>query len=240
MKKLLFLTFVIFSFFGFSQQEKDTLVLKVDTQQVLESRSLSNDLTDKYIGEEFNYTQEQVVSENVIARAINWFFRTLEETFGVDLPPGLLILIKYLIYFLMGGLVIYLLIKLFISENISSIFTKKANAIININLSEEHIENLDLEALLKSALKQKDYRLAIRYQYLKALKLLSQQNIIDWHFEKTNLDYQKEIETPKVKLLFNEVSYLYDYIWYGEQKIDENDYNAADKRFVALQNIVPQ
>ncbi|QLG46421.1 DUF4129 domain-containing protein [Costertonia aggregata] len=231
--------FSLYTSLVFCQREGDSIVLKVDKEQVLTSRSLS-ELNETYNGEEFNYDVNEGEAQNLLARAINWFFDLLKNTFGIDLPPEAFRLLEYLIYILMAALVIYLLVKFFIGEKFSSIFSKKATTLLDINLSEEHIENLDLDALLQSALVQKDYRLAIRFQYLKTLKLLSQKNIIDWHYEKTNLDYQREIQTPKIRSLFTDVSYLYDYIWYGEQELDETKYNAADIKFTALKTVIPQ
>lgn len=60
--------------------------------------------------------------------------------------------------------------------------------------------------------------------------------MIRWQYEKTNLDYQNEISTPSVKSIFKEVSYLYDYIWYGEQPIDETKYRTAEARFTTLKD----
>ncbi|CAN0416442.1 unnamed protein product [Scytosiphon promiscuus] len=161
----------------------------------------------------------------------------LRNVFGIDIPPGITKILEYLIYGLMAALAIYLLIRFLTGENASAIFRKKEAATINLNLAEEHIENLDLDALINDTIQQKNYRLAIRYQYLKVLKTLSQHQIIEWHYEKTNQDYEKEIEAPKIRLLFKDVSYLYDHIWYGEQEIDDLKYQAAEIKFVNINNI---
>ena len=223
---------------AFSQQEKDLPTLKEDTTQVLDTRSFEKNLNEKYSGDEFNYDVTDGEAQNLLKRFLNWFFGTLQDTFGISIPPEAMQIMEYFIYLLMGGLVIYLLVRFFIGENLSTMFTKQAKSIVDINLSEEHIENVNLDALVKNALVKKDYRLAIRYQYLRALKMLSNQNIIDWHYEKTNWDYQKEISSPQMNSIFKEVSLLYDYIWYGEQEIDEFKYRAADARFDALKNMI--
>ncbi|NJB70489.1 hypothetical protein GGR42_000951 [Saonia flava] len=237
-----YFSILIFSIssFGFSQQEKDSITIPKDTNQVVSSRSFNKELKNKYSSEEFNYDVATGESQNLLARFLNWIFKGLRNTFGINIPPNMLKIIEYFIYILMGGLALYLLIKFIVGENLSSVFSKKANSIIDINLSEEHIENIDLESLIRAALEQKDYRLAIRYHYLKALKNLSQKGIIEWEYEKTNSDYQKEIETPNIKSIFKEVSYLYDYIWYGEQPIDKIKYEAAQSRFAALKNLLPR
>ncbi len=228
------------SFFGYSQQEKDSIPVPKDENQVVESRSFNENLKDKYVGDDFNYDIATGESQNLLVRFIDWVFKGLKNTFGINIPPNILIIIEYFIYVLMGILALYLLIKFLVGENLSSVFTKKAVTIVDIDLSEEHIENIALEALIKNALKEKNHRLAVRYHYLRTLKTLSQKNIIEWQYEKTNSDYQKEIEIPNLKSLFKEVSYLYDYIWYGEQPIDEIKYEAAQARFAALTNLLPK
>lgn len=223
-----------------SQMANDSLQVLTDTDSELVTRDWNEDLNKKYSGEEFNYDIKTGESQNLLARFLNWIGRGLKDIFGINISPEAFKIIQYLIYALMGGLVIYLLVKLLVNEKFNSIFTKKATAIADIDLSEQHIESLDIEALLQKALKANDYRLAIRYHYLKVLKKLSKAELITWHFDKTNIDYQNELERPKLKLNFKKVSYLYDYIWYGEQFIDENSYQKALQSFNLLNNNLPQ
>ncbi|MCW5517519.1 DUF4129 domain-containing protein [Muriicola sp. Z0-33] len=237
--KYLSLLFLLLSFALYSQQDTDTLQLKEDTDQAIDLRTFDEQLSQKYQGEEFNYDVRDGEAQNLIERFLQWFFQTLSENFGIDISPEAMKILEYIIYILMGGLVIYLLMRFLVGEHVSSIFKKGPSDIIDINLSEEHIEHLDLNALLSNAVKAKDFRLAIRYQYLRTLKTLSQKSIIDWHYEKTNSDYLREINTPAIKTLFKEVSYLYDYIWYGEQPIDEKIYGLAENRFELLANQIP-
>lgn len=235
------LTATIYSFLvlfpSLAQGEKDSIPLSLDTNGKLILRTLDEDFIQKYQGKEFNYDIEDGESQNLLARFLSWVMNGLQGVFGIDIPQELAQLLEYLIYGLMGALAIYLLIRFLIGENASAIFRKKEAVIIHPNLAEEHIESLDLDTLISDAIQQKNYRLAIRYQYLKTLKTLSQHQIIQWHYEKTNKDYEKEIETPKIKLLFKDVSYLYDHVWYGEQEIDDQKYRAAQIIFANLNNI---
>jgi hypothetical protein len=220
-----------------AQGEKDSVALNQDTNGKLVLRTLDENLGQKYQGKEFNYDIKDGESQNILARFLNWLMNGLRDVFGIELPPGITQLLEYIIYALMGALAIYLLVRFLTGETAFSIFRKKEASIVDPNLVEEHIESLDLDALISDALRQKDYRLAIRYQYLKVLKTLSQHQIIEWHYEKTNQDYEKEIEVPKIKLLFKDVSYLYDHIWYGEQEIDVQKYEADQLKFVNINNI---
>ncbi len=220
-------------------QEVDSLQLKEDTGQAIDLRSFDEELNQKYQGDDFNYDINDGAAQNLIERFLSWFFQTLRDNFGIDISPAAIQILEYIIYILMGGLVIYLLVRFLIGENVSSIFKKSHTGIVDINLTEDHIEQIDLDELLSKAITKKDFRLAIRYQYLKTLKTLSQNSIIDWHYEKTNRDYLSEISAPGIQKLFKEVSYLYDYIWYGEQYINEETYGIAETRFQVLEKQIP-
>lgn len=235
MRKCLF--FILFLFgvlVGFGQTPNDSI--PEDSNSQLVERQLPDDLSQKYQGEEFNYDVKTGEAQNLLARFFNWLGRILKNTFGINVPPGALKVMEIIVYILMGILVVFLMVRVLVNEKFNSIFTKKAKSIIDIDLSEQHIENIDLDTLLSDALEQKNYRLAIRYHFLKILKRLSEKGIIDWHFEKTNSDYQKEIEKPDIQARFKEVAHIYDYIWYGEQEIDSTKFNAANALFGVLSN----
>ena len=230
MKNLLLLIF-LFCTIGFSQSEQDSIVIPKDENSQLRARPSLENLADKYSGDEFNYEVKTGESQNLLKRFLNWFGNWLDDTFGIKLSADVLNVLKWLIYILMSGIVIYLIIRLLVNERFDAIFTKKAKSVADIALAEQHIETVDFDTLLTQALQEKDYRLAVRYHFLKLLKILSQKEIIDWHFEKTNSDYQKEIDKPELKKGFGALAYLYDYVWYGEQPINESSFEQAKQRF---------
>lgn len=220
--------------------QKDSITLPIDSSSVLTERQIGEDLGKKYTGEDFDYDVKTGESTNLLSRFVRWFLNAISSTFGFDISPNTLLILEYIIYALMGVLVIYLLVRMFVNEKFSAIFSKKARSIIDLDLSEQHIESIDLDSLMEEALKNGDYRLAVRYQFLKILKLLSQKNIIDWHFEKTNVDYEREITETQLQLEFKKASYLYENIWYGEQPIDASAYAKTDLRFKAVENSIPR
>jgi len=219
--------------------QNDSIPIPVDEASVLTDRQIGEELSQKYTGDEFNYEVKTGESSNLLARFIRWVLNGLGETFGLDISPQTLLILEYIIYGLMGLLAIYLLVRMFINEKFNAIFSKKAKSIVDIDLSEHHIETIDLDALMDAALKQKDYRLAVRYQFLRVLKLLSQKSIIEWHFDKTNVDYGKEIKEVRLQEEFKKASYLYENIWYGEQPIDEQGYAKTSSRFDTLNLLIP-
>ena len=237
MKKITFLL-LFFGFLGFSQSQKDSVAVPLDHNSVLTERASIENLNEKYNGEAFNYDIKTGESQNLLARFFNWLGRWLSDTFGIETPPGTMNVIKWIIYIAMGCLIIYLIVKLLANERFDAIFSKKAKTLVDLELSKQHIEQVNFDHLLAGALKNKDYRLAIRYHFLKLLKKLSYKEIIVWHFEKTNTDYHREIKEPSLQSGFKDLSYLYDYVWYGEQQIDETSYERASKKFDHMNQLI--
>lgn len=234
---LLPIILIFISSLGYTQSDRDSLAVAEDTDGPIQLRSFANGLDQKYKGKDFDYDVRDGESRNMLDRFFIWAMDRLKNIFGIELPPGTERILTIVFYVLMGLLALYLLIRFITGEHASAIFGKKATSFDTFNLSEEHIDNLDLDALLENAVAQRNYRSAIRYQYLKVLRNLSQKQIIAWQYEKTNQDYEKEIKVPKVKQLFQEVSYLYDHIWYGQQDIDEQKYRIAQGKFALLTNM---
>jgi hypothetical protein len=60
---------------------------------------------------------------------------------------------------------------------------------------------------------------------------MSEREIIIWDLEKTNSDYLNEIKNEQLKADFAYLSYLYNYIWYGEFELDVNTFEKAKTAF---------
>lgn len=219
--------------------QKDSIGLPVDRTSVLVQRQFDGELNEKYSGPEFQYGVDRGESMNLISRFIHWFLNALGDIFGVDVSPAVLLVLEYVIYTLMGALAIYLLVRMFVRERFSSLFTRKAKSLMDLELSQRHIESLDLDALVEEALGEGNYRLAVRYRFLKILKLLSQRELIQWHFEKTNQDYMEELVHEPLQQEFRKASYLFENIWYGLQPIDEMGYHKVGHRFDSLNKSMP-
>jgi len=103
---------------------------------------------------------------------------------------------------------------------------------------EEHIiKNEDINALITRAIEQNNYRLAIRYYYLLALKELSDHNVIKWEQDKTNADYINEIENKTLQTNFKQATKIYDYVWYGEFTVDAIKFESLKKPFNQLSKL---
>lgn len=233
---LYILFFFLLNVFPANIRAQDSLTVQIDSSRI-DIRSFSENLSEKYNGEEFDYESSvEGESKNFIARALYWIIQKISEIFGVDIDPTTYKVIEFILYGVLIVLALYMIVRLLVGKKAASFFTKDSRKLAPLNIQEEHIEQIDLDEFIKNALAQKDYRLAIRFMFLKALKELSFRNIIAWHFDKTNLDYYHEIEHPGLKENFKELSYLYDYVWYGEFDLDETGFRTAQEDFERLTN----
>lgn len=98
----------------------------------------------------------------------------------------------------------------------------------------ENIEDLEIDQLISSAEAQKDFRLAIRYQFLKILQTLSKNDIIKWKLDKTNRDYNRELRGKEIGKSFQWASRLFEQIWYGKHDISQEAYQELSPRFIAI------
>ena len=110
--------------------------------------------------------------------------------------------------------------------------------IIPVTDVENNIHVADFKQLITEAEKDNNYRLAIRYYYLWLLKGLTSAELIEYDVEKTNSDYFNEIASKSIKDEFSYTSYLYNYIWYGEFDVNEQQFNKAKMAFVKFLNLI--
>lgn len=235
------LVFLLIIPFGVVSQ-KDSTVVRFDDQEITGIEITEADLAPFKASDKFNYEIEH--TDNSWWEGVkNWFYNILrrffEWLFGVDAAPSYIaVFLKYIPYVLLG-LLLFLLIRFFIKANTKNILFSKSNA-ATVLLSEEEriIKTEDIQGLIKQALDNHNYRLAIRYYYLYLLKLLTERELITWEIQKTNDDYIQELSQSTLKPLFQKVTLLYDYIWYGKFAIDRETYDKAKGNFDQLKNSI--
>jgi hypothetical protein len=208
-------------------------IIKRDSSQV-DVTYFKENFKDNYTADDFNYAINDTGGINLMQRILRQFFNWMGDLFGFDIDFIDYKTLEYIVYGLLGLIVLYLLIKFLFQNPISSVFKTEVKTIDGFSYVEKNIEQIDFNKLINSSLKENNYRLATRYLYLKSLKSLANKKTIEWHFDKTNSDYINEIKDVKVKVLFKRVSYIYDYVWYGEFPIDEASFNKNKDDFNQL------
>ncbi len=216
-------------------EEKVTDTLgRIYDKAEMQPRSFSNDLSDTYSGPDFDYVETKDDSENFLSGFFNGIFDFIRTVFGIDVSPEMAELIKILVYIIVGAFAVYFIIRLLNKESANTIVGRSKNRPVSVSIEDTHIEELDLETLIKESINSGNYRQAIRYMYLETLKLLSSTGRIDWDQQKTNGDYLREIKNPATKEKFKRISYLYDHIWYGEFDLDAQGFEDARGQFNSI------
>ncbi len=127
--------------------------------------------------------------------------------------------------------VVFILYKLFLSNGIFKRNSAKSVSAVNEVPSEELIKTVsDYEGLILQSVKQSDYRLAVRYLFLKTLVQLTDKEYLHYSADKTNYQYVQEIRADK-KNEFASLVLNYEYIWYGNFPLSGELYPGIEKKF---------
>jgi hypothetical protein len=93
------------------------------------------------------------------------------------------------------------------------------------------VDLLTFDQWIEAAVADKEYRLAIRLYFLKLLKILDQKDLIEWKNFKTNTDYVRELKDNSLYKPFRDLSFSYEYIWYGEFEPNLEEFEEVSQDF---------
>lgn len=125
---------------------------------------------------------------------------------------------KILLFILIAALVILILYLIF--KNAKPI-DKKVIVDVEDDWNPEVITKTELELRLEAAMDREDYRECVRIYFTFILKELIRKSWISWKKEKTNHHYVMEMAGKPNQRVFMECVRIYDLVWYGEYKIDQ-------------------
>lgn len=218
------------------QYYTDSLLLeKPTTDNVIFPKSFEEKFQSKYKGADFDYTTIKP-QESLWQRIQKRIMKILESIFGKVDPSKTASYaenIMRIFAVIIIGFVLYFLIKFLLGKDGNFFFSKK-NKKINIANQDllENIHEINFSESIEKFERQKDYRSAVRYQFLMILKKLADKKLINWNPEKTNKDYLSELKTNDFKTNFKELAYIFDYVWYGEFEVDEENYHIFKQKFL--------
>ncbi|RRJ89611.1 DUF4129 domain-containing protein [Flavobacterium macacae] len=249
MNKYLYLLFLFLSLNSFGQDSLSYVPPTIDTTAVavkftekdilidsssVKAKTFPKDFKEKYTDADFQY-EKKIKEKNSWDRFLDWLAYWLSKIFSFSSEGSSVSFVEILLKVLAVGVilfVIYLIVKAIMNGEGRWVFGKSSDKrVINYDEIEKNLHLVDFEKLIKEATKSGENRLLIRYYYLWLLKKLAEKEIIDWDVEKTNSDYIYEIKSEKLRGEFTYLSYLYNYIWYGEFKLEEEMLAKAVKSF---------
>lgn len=118
-------------------------------------------------------------------------------------------------------------------------FSEKNKKVVAVTSDENKYENLtisksELELALEAALKNKNYREAVRIYFIAVIKEMKDRSWIKWEKKKTNYNYINEINGRQQQPDFITATRAFEIVWYGNRTLAENEYNQIEPLFKKL------
>lgn len=245
--KFIYIVFLFSIAFSNAQEEVDSLAIRSKENKAFYSTSkpvekkFETNFQSKYKGEAYNYQpkleNKQLSSWEKFKKKIADFFSRLFSFSNNGKMFSNIEIIMKIIGFAIIGFVIFMIVKIIINKEGGWVFSRNTKKISVGNVEEENIHFINFKDVIATAKSKNEFRIATRYYYLWLLKSLSDRTTIEWDIEKTNTDYLAEIKNASLKKEFEFLSYIYDYCWYGEFELTQEDFNKAETHFInAIQN----
>ena len=198
------------------------------------SRSFPAAELDKLITDpELNYEQPPTIAESLWDRFVQWLAWIFENLFGKAVTADLG---RLLIYILAGILLIVAIMMLLKVNAFKVLYSGADQPAQKYNVFHENIHEMDFEKLIREATDKKEFRLATRLIFLYALKLLSDKHLIEFKPGKTNHDFVEEVNIKDLKTDLNELSFYFEYTWYGNFSITDFQFQKINNVFTEFCN----
>ena len=195
-------------------------------------RILSDDILEKYKNDpDFNYEGSPMQAEDWITKIKNWINQQLALLRSSKIYSAFW---DYFYYGLMFIALILIVRGIILADRRGVLFGRIDSNEIKFTEEAEDIERLDFDELISASIFNKQYKLAIRYLFLKSLKLLSDKNIIDLRNNKTNYQYLSEIKNNQIAASFRNTADGFEWIWYGDFPVDDDIMKSLQKDFNQL------
>ncbi len=182
--------------------------------------------------------------EKIVMKVERFFykilFKLLKFIFGGEKAKYILVRFIKILPYLSIAFFLYFIFRYLLGVDLMRWRGKKEYRIPQVYATEEEriIKEEDLDTLIKEAIQNEDYRLAIRYYYLSLLKNLSKKGLIEWKPEKTNHQYIKELSEIDFRELFGKLTWLYDYVWYGKYMPDKDDFEQMKREYSKFNEMI--
>lgn len=214
------------------QSVDSILQTNYSTENTLYPKKIPLDFKNKYKSKDFDYTTIKP-KESLWQKLQRRFIKIWESIFGKpeSTVSGIEFFLKILAILIIST-AIFFIIKYLMGKDGHFFFSRK-NKKVNIESAvlHENIHEINFPTSIATFENKKEFRSAIRYQFLFVLKKMSDQKLIQWNSEKTNTDYITEITDVNQKISYQKLSYIFENVWYGEQRIDDVHYEKLKADF---------
>lgn len=223
MKKLALILILLAGVCGRAQNVRPAL--RLDTSTVKPRLASVDKEKEIFSDKDFNYDVDARESENWLEAFWKWLLSIIESFFGKLSPTNAELAWQIFKWSLIGLFIAGIIFALW-KSNFRGLLRGKPRSLSGAAFSDlpEDLESVDIDKLISDALANRNYRLAIRWCFLRSLQLLNQKKHIAWQPSKTNIDYQHELSSESLRDGFHRLSYVFEYVWYGEMGTSEQVY----------------
>ncbi len=228
MKQLFFLFLLLFVTHALPAQLTGCDTAMRQSESAIDIKHIKTSLDELKKQSKYNYNEAapdlSITWFDRLKRKINDFFSTIFTKTVTGIYN------QSLIVAFIGVLLLIVLLKV-LGINIMNPFSKSGNDIpISYTSVQENIHGRNFEAEIDQAIMNKDTKLAIRLLFLKTLKQLTDQKLIEWMPNKTNQQYFYSLPASH-QPGFSELTKIFEYAWYGEKNIEYADFQDIKNKF---------
>lgn len=138
--------------------------------------------------------------------------------------------VRTITYIILGVLLVLLIYRIIVVNNLFMTRASQSRAAADGELGSE-IDDTNLDARVQAAIAEKNYRAAVRFLFLKSLRGLNEKGWIRYNPQATNHEYISQVTPYGVGKELGFLTYLYEYVWYGEFALSEEQFNKVHQNF---------
>lgn len=143
--------------------------------------------------------------------------------------------LKYVFFFTVLGLLIFFLVRYILNLQGNAVVETEMQIEVNtLREAEQNVLKANLIKLIEQLVAEQKYREATRAYFLLVLQRLHLSGNIDWKKPKTNFDYVREVASKPFGNYFNQLTGYFEWIWYGQQPVDEVRFRQIEPEFIHL------
>ena len=195
--------------------------INYDSSEVL-VRSVDSSKIKSYLRDkDFKYFEDPESTMTLWEKLMDWIKKQIAKLLSLESAGTVWDVFTYM---LIAFAVIAIIFGIYKSE-IKGLFFSNKNVIgLKVSESIEDIHSINYESMIEKAIANRNYRFALRLNYLRSLKILSDKEIINWKIDKTNHEFISEIKHSNLKSTFSNITSEFESIWYGGFEINQSHF----------------
>jgi len=141
------------------------------------------------------------------------------------------------LFVVLGSVLLFALYKI-IKENKLYMFYSSARKQAVATEDEMDMTYENINEKIRKAIDAGDFRNALRYMYLKALRMAGDKELIHFHAQGTNQEYITQMINQPGEKDFRLLTHAYEYVWYGGFVLTHPQFETLRVQFDKFYNII--